>query len=250
MAVHVRLKQFDGPLDLLLHLIGKAKIDLKDIFVSQITEQYIEIVRNAPDYDMDEASEFIAMAALLVEIKSRSLLPKPPKAEEEDPEQALIERLIAYKQFKETAKQMADFEKSAKLIFGKLPEEYPLPPADIQLDNLTVEALWQALNRIAQRAPAEPQEAVFRLRDIRRDSFTVEGCMEAIESRLTAGIVRFENLFSEAPTKEEAVTLFMALLELLKLGKAHVLQSRMFEQITLMPGRRPEDGDTDASQEA
>ena len=78
MAVHVRLKQFDGPLDLLLHLVGKAKIDLKDIFISQITEQYIEIVRNAPDYDMDEASEFIAMAALLVEIKSRSLLPKPP----------------------------------------------------------------------------------------------------------------------------------------------------------------------------
>ena len=243
MAVHIRLKQFDGPLDLLLHLIGKAKIDLKDIFVSQITEQYIEIVKNAPDYDMDEASEFIAMAALLVEIKSRSLLPKPPKAEEEDPEQVLIERLIAYKQFKETAKQMADFEKSAKLVFGKLPEEYPLPPPELQLDNLTVEALWQALQRISQRAPAEPQEAVFRLRDIRRDSFTVEGCMEAIESRLQEGNVRFEHLFSEQPTKEEVVTLFMAVLEMLKLGKVHVRQTDMFQHITLMPGRRPEDGE-------
>ena len=71
MAVSIHLKQFDGPLDLLLHLVGKAKIDLADIFVSEITEQYIEIVRGAPDFDMDEASEFIAMAALLVEIKSR-----------------------------------------------------------------------------------------------------------------------------------------------------------------------------------
>ncbi len=243
MAVHVRLTQFDGPLDLLLHLVGKAKIDLKDIFVSQITEQYIDIVRSAPDFDMDEASEFIAMAALLVEIKSRSLLPKPPRQEEEDPEQALIDRLIAYRQFKETAKQMADFEKSAKLVFGKLPEEYPLPPQEVQLDNLTLDALWQALKRISQRTPAEPQEAVFRLRDIRRDSFTVEGCMEAIESRLQEGSVRFENLFSVRPSKEEVVTLFMAVLELLKLGRVHVRQKDMFQQITLVPGRRCEDGD-------
>ena len=104
MAVSIHLKQFDGPLDLLLHLVGKAKIDLADIFVSEITEQYIEIVRSAPDFDMDEASEFIAMAALLVEIKSRRLLPKPPREEEEDPEQALIARLTAYKQFRESAR--------------------------------------------------------------------------------------------------------------------------------------------------
>ena len=243
MAVHVRLKQFDGPLDLLLHLIGKAKIDLKDIFVSQITEQYIEVVRNAPDYDMDEASEFIAMAALLVEIKSRSLLPKPPKQEEEDPEQALIQRLIAYRQFKESTRQMAEFEKSAKQVFGKLPEEYPLPPQEVQLDNLTLEALWQALKRITTRTPAQPQEAVFRLRDIRRDSFTVEGCMETIESRLREGRVHFENLFSDQPSKEEVVTLFMAVLELLKLGKVHVRQKDMFQRITLVPGRRVEDGE-------
>ncbi len=243
MAVYIRLKQFDGPLDLLLHLIGKAKIDLKDIFVSQITEQYIEAVQNAPDYDMDEASEFIAMAALLVEIKSRSLLPKPPKPEEEDPEQVLIQRLIAYRQFKETARQMADFEASARQVFGKLPEEYPLPPPEVQLDNLTVEALWQALQRISQRTPAQPQEAVFRLRDIRRDSFTVEGCMEAIESRLQEGRVRFEDLFTDQPTKEEVVPLFMAVLEMLSLGKVHGRQKDMFNQITLLPGRRDEDGE-------
>ena len=158
MAVSIHLKQFDGPLDLLLHLVGKAKINLADIFVSEITEQYVEIVRGAPDFDMDEASEFIAMAALLVEIKSRRLLPKPPCEEEEDPEQALIARLTAYKQFRESARNMAEFEKSALKLFGKLPEEYPLPPPTLELDGLTLEALWQALLRVQDRRPAEPRE--------------------------------------------------------------------------------------------
>ena len=241
MALHVRLKQFDGPLDLLLHLIGKAKIDLKDIFVSEITEQYIAVVQNAADFDMDEASEFIAMAALLVEIKSRSILPKPPKEEEEDPEQALIERLIAYKQFKEGAENMAEFEKTAQQLFGKLPEEYPLPPPTLEIDGLTIESLWEALQQIAIRSPREPKEGNFYPRAIRRDNYTVESCMEVIESRLQFGRVDFASLFSKNPDREEVVTLFIALLELLKLGKAHVSQESTFEQIVLQPGRREND---------
>ena len=243
MAVSFHLKQFDGPLDLLLTLIGKAKIDLHEIFVSDITEQYIEIVRNAEDFDMEEASEFISMAATLVEIKSRHLLPKPPKEEEEDPEQALIARLVAYKQFKESAENMSAFEKSALQVFGKLPEEYPLPPPAFELEGLTLEALWEALLRVQNRTPAQPREVDFRLRDIRRDSYTVEECMEAIESRLLDGEARFEELFSDAPGREEVVTLFMALLEILKLGKAHVRQSANFETIFLVPGRKETDGE-------
>lgn len=241
MAVSIHLKKFDGPLDLLLHLIGKNKIDLKDIFVSEITEQYIEIVRSAVDFDMDEASEFIAMAALLVEIKSRHLLPKPPKEDEEDPEQALIARLTAYKQFKESAQSMAQFEQSARSAFGKLPEEFPLPPPTVELDNLTLEALWEALLRVQNRKPPEPREVDFRLRDIRRDNYTVEGCMEAIESRLVLGQTRFDELFSEAPGREEVVTLFIALLELLKLGKVYARQDDAFGGILLVPGAKPFD---------
>ena len=245
MAVSIHLKQFDGPLDLLLTLIGKAKIDLQEIFVSDITEQYIAIVQNAPDFDMEEASEFISMAALLIEIKSRHLLPKPPKEEEEDPEQALIERLIAYKQFKESAQNMQTFEKSALQVFGKLPEEYPLPPPTFELEGLTLEALWEALMRVHNRVAPEASEINFRLRDIKRDSYTVEGCIEAIESRLQLGETRFEELFSETPDKEEVVTLFMALLEILKLGKAHVVQSATFDTILLVPGRKETDGEQD-----
>jgi len=249
MAVSIHLKQFDGPLDLLLTLVGKAKIDLQEIFVGDITEQYIDIVRNAPDFDMDEASEFIAMAALLVEIKSRHLLPKPPKAEEEDPEQALIARLVAYKQFKESAQHMSAFEKSALQVFGKLPEEYPLPPPELELDGLTLDALWEALLRVQHRTPAQPREVDFRLRDIRRDSYTVEGCIETIESRLMLGETRFEELFSDTPDREEVVTLFIALLEILKLGKAHVVQDATFDTIMLVPGRKETDaGEDDAAE--
>ena len=95
MGMTFQLKDFDGPLDLLLHLIGKAQVDIKDIFVSEITDQYIESVRNAPDLDMDDATDFLVMAATLLEIKSRAMLPKPPKLEEdeEDPEEALIRQL-------------------------------------------------------------------------------------------------------------------------------------------------------------
>ncbi len=238
MAVHVRLKQFDGPLDLLLHLIGKAKIDIRDIFVSQITEQFIRIVQNAPDFDPEEASEFIAMAATLVEIKSRALLPKPPRPDEEDPEQMLIARLTAYKQFKESAGAMAAFEESAMRAFGKLPEEIPLPPPTLEIDGLTLDALWQALQRVAERAPREDREGDHRLRDIRRDNYTVESCMKTIQRRLRAGAARFDELFGGTPDREEIVTLFIALLELLKLGKAHVTQDGTFDPIVLHPGRR------------
>ena len=238
MAIHIQLKQFDGPLDLLLHLIGRAKIDIKDIFVSEITEQFIQAVGNATDFDMDEASEFITMAALLVEIKSRSLLPKPQSEEEEDPEQLLIDRLNAYKQFKESAVSMTEFEQSARQVFGKLPEEIPLPPPTLEIDGLTLDMLWEALLRIAEREPKEPAEEGQHLKDIHRDHYSVDECIYNIRDRLKKGPVAFSNLFAGRPSRQEAVTLFIALLELLKRGKAHVTQDKTFDQIMLYPGRR------------
>ena len=238
MSIHIQLKQFDGPLDLLLHLIGRAKIDIRDIFVSEITEQFIEAVENAPDFDMDEASEFITMAALLVEIKSRSLLPKPPSEDEEDPGQLLIDRLTAYKQFKESAASMTEFEASARQVFGKLPEEIPLPPQSLEIEGLTLEMLWDALIRIAERKPKEPQEEGVHLRDIRRDHYTVESCIHSIREHLKKGPVPFDELFGDRPSRQEAVSLFIALLELLKRRKAYVTQSKTFDRIILYPGRR------------
>jgi segregation and condensation protein A len=238
MPQHIHLKQFDGPLDLLLHLISKAKVDIRDIFVSEITEQYIASVSQAEDIDMDDASEFLAMAATLLEIKSRALLPRPPKDEdEEDPEQALIRQLEEYKRFKETAENLQAFEKAAAAMYMKLPEEYPLPPPSLELNGLTLNGLMEAFARILNRRPEEPEEAVLASREIRRDSYTIQACMGHILKRLRRGSVGFESLFSAAPCREEVVTLFLALLEVLRLGRAHIDQSGTFGEIILHPGR-------------
>lgn len=237
-----KLKDFDGPLDLLLTLIGKAQIDIRDIFVSEITEQYLEIVRNAPDLDMDEASDFILMAATLLEIKSRAMLPKPPKSEEEtDPETELIRRLEEYKRFRETAESMKEFEDAAKRVFTKLPEEYPLPPQEIELTGLTLEGLREAFLRIWQRKPQfddDPESNHYAPRNIHRDSHTVQDCMLNLMYRIKKKKkIRFEDAFSEAPTREEVVTYFLAVLELLKLGQMHARQDDVYGSIVLIAGK-------------
>ena len=237
-----KLKDFDGPLDLLLALIGKAQIDIKDIFISEITDQYLDIVRNAPDLDMDEASDFLLMAATLLEIKSRAMLPKPPKEEDEtDPEPELIRRLEEYKRFRETAESMKEFEEAAKRVFTKLPEEYPLPPRDVELTGLTLEGLQEAFLRIWQRRPQlddDPESNHYAPRNIPRDSHTVQECMLNLLQRIRkAKRMRFEDAFSEAPTREEVVTYFLAVLELLKLGRMHIRQNEVYGGIELLSGK-------------
>ena len=243
MALTLHLSQFDGPLDMLLFLIGKAKIDIRDIFVSEVTDQYIQSVQNAPDLDMDDASAFIAMAATLLEIKSRSLLPKPKTEEEEDPEEALIRQLEEYQRFKEIAQNMQGFEKAAALMYEKLPEEYPLPPPTLELTGLTMDGLLAAFSRVMARTPKDEEEPVQTARRIIRDEYTVPRCTGHILRRLKKGPVRFEELFSDTPSRDEVVTLFLALLELLRLGRAAVKQEGIFGEMTL-EAREP-DGDTE-----
>ena len=233
MALTLHLSQFDGPLDMLLFLIGKAKIDIRDIFVSEVTDQYIQSVQNAPDLDMDDASAFISMAATLLEIKSRALLPKPPAPEEEDPEQALIRQLEEYQRFKEIARNMQDFEKAAAQMFEKLPEEYPLPPPTLELTGLTLDGLLAAFARVMARVPEEEEEAVHAARRIVRDEYTVPRCSAHILKQLKKGPVSFEALFSPEPSRDEVVTLFLALLELLRLGRVSARQDGVFGEMVL-----------------
>lgn len=242
MTMNFRLKDFDGPLDLLLTLIGKAQIDIREIFVSDITEQYLSLVRSAPDLNMDEASDFLVMAATLVEIKSRAMLPRLPAPEEgeEDPETELIRRLEEYKRFRESAEELRDFEAAARNVFTKLPEEYPLPPQEVELTGLTLEGLTEAFLRIWARKPAREVERVnhYAPRDIHRDQHTVQECMLNLMHEIRKKKrMRFEDAFSEAPTREEVVTYFLAVLELLKLGQMHILQTGTYGEIELISGR-------------
>ena len=236
MAYIVSLKEFDGPLDLLLTLISNAKIDIHDIFVSQITEQYLETMSLVDELDMDSASEFLQMAATLLEIKSRAMLPKPPKPEDPDelsPEEALIRQLEEYRQFKEVSSRMKQLEEEARALLTKLPEEYPLPPPNIEITGLTLEKLIKAYRKVLERAERAEAADAMASREIRRDSFTIAGCMARISRSVRRGGCRFSELFGEDFTKQEVVTMFLALLELIKLNRLHVTQSAAYEEIML-----------------
>ena len=236
MPYIVSLKQFDGPLDLLLTLISSAKLDIQDIFVSEITEQYLESMKLVDELDMDSASEFLQMAATLLEIKSRAMLPKPPKPEEEgalSPEEELIRQLTEYKQFKEISARMHQLEEEARALLTKLPEEYPLPPPSIEITGLTLEKLAKAFRKVLERAEAAERSENMAQREIRRDSFTVAGCMVRISRRLKSGGCRFTELFAEDYSREEVITMFLAILELARLSRLHVEQGGAYDEIFL-----------------
>ena len=187
------------------------------------------------------------MAATLLEIKSRALLPRPPKPEEEgeeSPEQALIRRLEEYKLYKESAGRMKEFEQAAMQVFSKLPEEYPLPPQPVELTGLTLHGLVRALERIIARQTQEADPGrVFRA--ITRDKFTIEQCTFNLTARLRKGPVLFSDMLSQDVTRDEIVSYFMAMLELLKLGKLHAQQEQAFDDILILPGRKEENGEED-----
>ena len=246
MAYVVELKQYEytGPLDLLLDMISHAKINIREIFVSEITEQYLEAMKQIGDLDMDSASEFLQMAATLVEIKSRALLPKPPEPEdpeEESPEEALIRQLEEYKKFKEISREMKQLEDEAREYITKLPEEYPLPPPTIELTGLTLTGLAKAFARVLKRLGAESEQFEnFSRREVRREVFTVGQCMARIKKRVKSGPVSFFSLFEDAPAKEEVITVFLALLELLKLSQVKATQKDEYEDILIEKADAPE----------
>lgn len=235
MAFVFESRQFSGPLELLLHLIGSAKIDIKDIFVSQVTEQYIRIIQQSELMDMEEASEFIQMASTLLLIKSRSILPAQPLEEEEgeDPETVLIRQLEEYARFQQLAAQMQDFEQAASRLFAKLPDEYPLPPPVYELEGLTMEGLIEAFARVSARLRQQEELVPLAQRVIRLDQHSVADCMSRILQKTRKGAISFTALFSQHPSRNEVVTLFLALLELLKQGRLQASQARPEEEIML-----------------
>lgn len=236
MPYVVSLKQFDGPLDLLLTLISNAKVDIQDIFVSEITEQYLEAMTLTGELDMESASEFLQMAATLLEIKSRSMLPKLPKPEVEEglsPEEALILQLTEYKQIKEASARMQQMEEEARALMTRLPEEYPLPPPTVEITGLTLEKLVKAFRRVLDRAEAAERAEHMAGREMRREQFTISGCMARIGRRLRSGRFGFSELFDGEMTRSEVITMFLALLEMSKLGRIRIEQEDAYGEIYL-----------------
>ena len=227
----VSLSQFEGPLDLLLHLIEKAEVSIEDIFVSEITSQYLAMMDDLSELDMDRASSFLTVAAQLLLIKSRSLLPRPPaESEEEDPEQQLIRQLREYKAFKAAGEELHERFEEAKKAITRLPEDVILPPQKVDISNATLDNLYSAFLAILNRED-EAEEKKDMTQKVRPDVFTVRNRVLHLREKLKEGRIRFDALFTDTTTRMERVVTFMALLEMLAHGEIRITQGATFAPI-------------------
>lgn len=235
MEYKVHIKQFSGPLDLLLHLIEKAEVDIKDVFVSEITAEFLDYMKQLDELDMEQASSFLTVAATLVYVKSRSIFPAEPKpddTEEEDPGEVLIRQLKEYKVYKQASEKMKLLYDEAASMHVKLPEEFPLPPREIILKDTTVQGLFAAMLAAINRTAGK--EAETPSHEVTADVFTIRSCTGRIRRELTArdGRVTFEALTKASPKLEIIVT-FMAVLEMVSGGEVRIEQEHYCGEISI-----------------
>ena len=226
-----KLENFSGPLDLLLTLVKKSKLEIEDIEISKLTEQYLEIMKDITQVDMEVASEFIEYAALLIEIKSKKLLPKIEENNEEelDPEYVLKLRLREYQMFKEVNEKLKTMESNDK--FYKAPEKeankYRVVIKDMQLDML-LDAFVGIMHKVNKIEKSKESK------EIVKESFTVEQKISSIKDTLISrDKIKFSELFLESASKDEVITTFMALLELIKMQVIRVSQDNLFADIQI-----------------
>lgn len=229
---HVVLKNYDGPLDLLLDMVKRAKIRIEDIFISDITEQYLAAMEQLDELDMEQAADFIEVAATLLEIKSRALLPRPEVVEtpEEDPKAQLIQRIDEYRIYKEAAEKMR--EREIINMHYRAPDESVGQPR-LVLKDMSTEGLVKALRKMFDKLGVK--QSVIKTRKIENDPFTVAQKITFIRDRMRIRErVNFDELFDEDFTVNEIITTFQALLELLKAQEVEAEQADTFETITII----------------
>ena len=230
----VKLEIFEGPLDLLLYLIKRDEIDIYDISIERITKQYLEYLQAFKELKIDIAGEFVVMAANLIYIKSRSLLPldqQPPEedAEEDDPRWDLIRQLIEYKKFKEAAVQLHGRELEQERLFVRDGGTAPVSDAPRPLHEVGIFQLIHAFQEVIKRVEARED-----LGEIFAERFSVSDKIDKILQRVgNGGSVRFSELFSQMASRIEIVVTFLALLELIRLNQVRALQSKMFDDIEI-----------------
>jgi segregation and condensation protein A len=228
----VKLEVFEGPLDLLLYLIKRDEIDIYDISLERITRQYLEYLQAFKELKIDIAGEFVVMAANLIYLKSRSLLPldqQPPEedAEEDDPRWDLIRQLIEYKKFKEAAEQLHTRAVQQEKIFTR--DGGPIVEAPLRLAEVGIFQLIHAFQNVIKRV-----EARENLGEIFGERFTVSEKIDIILQRVANGTsLRFSDLFSDIAVRVEVVVTFLALLELIRLKQVRVIQRDLFGEIEI-----------------
>jgi len=232
----VKLEVFEGPLDLLLYLIKRDEIDIYDISIERITRQYLEYLQAFKELKIDIAGEFVVMAANLIYLKSRSLLPldqQPPEenAEEDDPRWDLIRQLIEYKKFKEAAAQLHDRALEQERIFTRDGGSAAISGAPLPLHEVGIFQLIHAFQEVIKRVEARED-----LQEIFGERFSVSDKIEKILERVGDGTpVRFSELFGQIVSRVEIVVTFLALLELIRLNQVRAMQRKMFDEIEIAP---------------
>ncbi|HJC74256.1 MAG TPA: segregation/condensation protein A [Candidatus Mediterraneibacter faecavium] len=234
MGIPVKLEVFEGPLDLLLHLIDKNKIDIYDIPIVEITNQYMEYIRNMQREDLNIMSEFLVMAATLLDIKCRMLLPKEvnEEGEEEDPRQELVEQLLQYKMYKFIAYELKDRELDSDMILYKeptIPEEVKEYAEPVDLDKLLGDLTLQKLNAVFQEVMKRQTDKIDPVRSkfgkIEKEEVTLTDKFTYIHSYMKDHKrFSFRQLLERQHTKMHIVVTFLAILEMMKLGEIRVEQ--------------------------
>lgn len=229
----VKLEAFEGPLDLLMHLIEKNKLDIYDIPIAELTEQYLAYLEQFREFDMEVASSFLVMAATLLQIKSRMMLPRPESEEEEedDPRRELVERLLEYRKFKQVSSVLGEMAGVQERYVAREPLSLPvkhLPP-----EKLSLSQLLAAFNTVL----TVKEELTIPEALVAPETFSIQGKMDDLLALLARsdGIVLFSEAFPTG-SRDELIVTFLALLELIKLHAVTVRQTMAFAEIYICIG--------------
>jgi segregation and condensation protein A len=242
-AFAVRLEQFEGPLDLLLHLIKKNEVNVHDIPIALITQQYLDAIGLMQELNLDIAGDYLVMAATLIHIKSRTLLPRPEtaagvKGEEEDPRDALVRRLLEHQKFKAAAELLHEREQVRSAQWQRPDERVADLAGDGYEPELEVDlfSLLTAFQAVVQRAKQRPRVL------LPAEQLSVEARIEQLLARLSeTEACGFDELFADTHDRAGLIVTFLALLEMIRLKLVRVFQSGGFGPIRVYKRARPSD---------
>lgn len=249
MAIPVKLQAFEGPLDLLLHLIDKNKVNIYDIPIVIITEQYLEYVNQMEKKDLNIVSEFLVMAATLLDIKSKMLLPKEinEQGQEEDPRQELVEKLLEYKMYKYMSYELKDKQIDAQRVLYKkstVPPEVEAYRPPIDIEELVGDMTLSKLNDIFQMVVKKKEDKIDKVRSqfgkIEKEEMSLEDRFEYVKNFLLEHKeFSFTQLLMDNKTKMATIVTFLVVLELIKTGFIDVRQDKTFADIYLTVQKDP-----------
>lgn len=242
MTYKLKLEMFEGPLDLLLYLIKKDEINIYDIPIAQVTEQYLEYIEMMKMLNLDTVGEFLVMAATLIHIKSKMLLPPDPsevEVQEEDPREELVRRLLEYKKFKEIADDLKEKESFRQDLFPRIVDAEKTNELKEEAKEVYYEvSLFDLINALTSTLRRMPQESTY---EITQEQYTVDQKIHMILHRLMdrERIVLTE-LLADSKSKMEVIVTFMSVLELIRLKEILVVQQRLFDEIEIIRNKQHE----------